>query len=1138
MILPVVRERLESLLRQPSLEAVLAEVRTGSRQTTISGLQDPAKAIVCAYLAHELRRPAFLLVDSNKRAEEIFESARFFSGIFPGPSGGVALLPAFDTLPWEARGPHADILERRAASLFRLSAGMVSLVIVPVASALWRYREANEYTDLARVLQPDDEVSLEEFIAHLGAVGYARSEMVELPGQFAVRGGIVDVFSPEALRPVRLELLGDTIESIREFDPRTQRSIAPVVRTLLLPLTEWIVPGPQGGAWNLPAYWGPKSEASANSLFELAESSLSPLVFVDEPQNVHHAGDKFLADAAETYERHGHADSPAASQFFWSEGELAEALEKVSRVELEQLALSSGGGSRHELSSRPSAIFHGDVVACVGDVKSQLGAGGKIFLTAASTGELERLADICREYEVPYVLGESEDAAAGYTAESALESAGLVLMRAPFGRGVAFPDAKLTIYGNGDLFDVAPAVERASRKIRTSGFFSDFAELKPGNFVVHIDHGIGQFEGLRQIESDGRRGEFMLLRYAEDARLYVPLERMDLVQSYRVVEGAEPQLDRLGGTAWTTRKAKVRKSLEEMADKLLALYATRKTAQGFVFSPDGNWQREFEDSFEFEETTDQNAAIADVKRDMQRVTPMDRLLCGDVGYGKTEVAMRAAFKAVADGKQVALLAPTTVLAFQHHETFKRRFAAFPANIEMLSRFRSAAEQKKILADIEAGKVDVVIGTHRLLSKDLKFHDLGLLIVDEEQRFGVAHKERLKEMRKNVHALALSATPIPRTLHMSLVGLRDMSLIETPPRDRLAIQTSVAPFSEELVKRAIETELERQGQVYFIHNRVESIYSLASLVQKLVPRARVVVGHGQMGEKELESVMLKFIRDEADVLVATTIVENGLDIPRANTMLINRADRLGLAELYQLRGRVGRSNQRAYAYLLVPPERILSEAARKRLSAMKEFSELGAGFRIAALDLELRGAGNLLGRQQHGHIEAVGFDLYTQMLERAVSRLKGEVAAPELRTTLNLGLDVRIPQDYISSENLRLRTYKRISAVATDEEKQEVARELADRFGPPPGSVENLLEYAVLKSVCERLRISGVERQGGRVAMRFHPETPLDPAALVRVVRSREGIRLDPSGVLWVELTRGEPVVARLRNVLLGLEGQG
>jgi len=942
---------------------------------------------------------------------------------------------------------------------------------------------------------------------------------------------------------VRIELLGDTVESVREFDARTQRSIAPVQRTTLLPLTEWAVPGPEKAdlnqaAWETPSFFGLAGEPGSSTLFELAESSLRPIVFLDEPQTLREAAAKYLAVATENYERHGHANSPAASHYFLSEAELSAALEKTSQIHIEQLALAIGSTPQFELSSRPSPRFHGDVVACMGDVKSQLASSGTVFLTAASTGEIERFADICREYEVPYVLGESEDAAAGFTAEGAQESAAMLLIRAPFAEGVTFPDARLTLFGHADLFDVTPTVERPGRKIRTSGFFGDFAELKPGDYVVHVDHGIGQFEGLRQIESGGHSGEFMLLKYADDARLYVPLERMDLVQSYRVLEGTHPPLDRLGGTVWNARKTRARKSVEDMADQLLALYAQRKTTEGFAFSPDGNFQREFEDAFEFEETTDQVTAIRDIKRDMERAEPMDRLLCGDVGYGKTEVAMRAAFKTVMDNKQVAVLAPTTVLTFQHFETFKKRFAAFPARIEMLSRFRSAAEQKKILADLEAGKVDVVIGTHRLLSKDVKFADLGLLVVDEEQRFGVAHKERLKEMRKNVDALALSATPIPRTLHMSLVGLRDMSVIETPPRDRLAIQTVVAPFQEELVRTAIETELARDGQVFFIHNRVESIYSLGTMVQKLVPKARVVVAHGQMAEKELERVMLKFILDEADVLVATTIVENGLDIPRANTILINRADRLGLAELYQLRGRVGRSAQRAYAYLLVPPDTSLSDIARKRLAAMKEFSELGAGFRIAALDLELRGAGNMLGRQQHGHIEAIGFDMYCQMLERAVSKLKGEEVAPDLRTTLSLGFDVRIPQDYIPSENLRLRTYKRISAIASEADKQDVRKELEDRFGAPPSSVENLLEYAALKSMCERLRISAVERQGTRIAVRFHAETTLDPAKLVSVVRSRSGIKLDPSGVLWMEVKRGESIPVALRNVLLGLQGQG
>ena len=1140
MILPAVRERLEALLRHPAMEGVVGEVRSGSNLVALSGLNEVATAVVAAHVVHELRRPAFFVTENNQRAEDLAETLRFFAQIFPGPTGGIAVLPAFDSFPWEPQAPHPDILERRAATLYRLANGEASLVVAPVAAALWRYQDPYIYLTLARTLAKDMEANHQELITHLAGIGYARTEMVELPGQFAVRGGIVDVFSPEALRPVRIELLGDTVESVREFDPRTQRSIAPVVKTTILPLAEWSVPEPnslEAEQWEPGGWFGVMKESAASALFELAESSLKPIVFIDEPETLTETRKKFLESATEAYERHGQANAPLVTDFFWSDEAWEKALTKTSRIELERLNLAQSGGKRFEMIARASTRFHGDVVACLGDIRSQITQGGTVFLTAGSPGELERYADICREYEVPYVLGETEEAAAGFTAESASETARLLLVRAPFESGVAFPEVKLTLYGNADLFDVRPAVERPSRKIRTSGFFADFAELKPGDFVVHVDHGIGQFEGLRLIESDGHRGEFMLLRYAEDARLYVPLERMDLVQSYRAVEGTHPTLDRLGGTAWNARKTRVRKSLEDMAEQLLALYAERKTAHGFAFPPDGAWQREFEDAFEFEETPDQMTAIIDVKRDLEKTSPMDRLLCGDVGYGKTEVAMRAAFKAVSENKQAAVLTPTTVLAFQHFETFKKRFAAFPTRIEMLSRFRSAAEQKAILADLETGKVDIVIGTHRLLSKDVKFQDLGLLVVDEEQRFGVAHKERLKEMRKNVHALSLSATPIPRTLHMSLVGLRDMSVIETPPRDRLAIQTVVSPFNEELVRKAIENELARNGQVYFIHNRVESIYSLATLVSKLVPKARVVVGHGQLGERELEQVMLKFIRDEADVLVSTTIVENGLDIPRANTILINRADRLGLAELYQLRGRVGRSNQRAYAYLLVPPEQVLTEIARKRLAAMKEFSELGAGFRIAALDLELRGAGNMLGRQQHGHIEAIGFDLYVQMLERAVAKLKGEEGAPELRTTLSLGMDVRIPPGYIPSENLRLRTYKRVSSVASEAEKQDVHKELEDRFGPLPKSVENLLEFAVLKSMCERLRIAAVERQGTKVALRFHPETTLEPAAVVKVVRSRKGIKLDPSGVLWMEVDRGESVTGALHKVLSGLGGQ-
>jgi transcription-repair coupling factor (superfamily II helicase) len=791
----------------------------------------------------------------------------------------------------------------------------------------------------------------------------------------------------------------------------------------------------------------------------------------------------------------------------------------------------------HVVHSRPTQKFHGKIDDFLRQARAQISAGEQVVVSAASLGELERFADLCHEYEMPYRLAEVEESPSGTRlAEDA--SAGsvpaVVLSRMPLEEGVAFPDCRLTIFGTTDVFDHRPAP--AKPRSKSAAFVSDFSDVKPGDYVVHVDHGIGQFDGLRQLEADGAQGEFMLLTYADDARLYVPLSRMDLVQSYRAVEGATPQLDRLGGTGWATRKARVKKALAEMAEQLLRLYAQRRVATAHPFPADTPWQKEFEDAFEYDETRDQDAAINDVKRDMEKPVPMDRLLCGDVGYGKTEVAMRAAFKAVCDGRQVAVLAPTTVLVFQHFETFRNRFAAFPIKIEMLSRFRTPQQQKKVLKALEAGELDIVIGTHRLLSKDVHYRELGLLVVDEEQRFGVAHKERIKEIRQDVHVLTMSATPIPRTLHMAMAGVRDLSVIETPPKDRLAIQTVVAPFGEALLRRAIDEELDRKGQVFLIHNRVESIHSIAHLITKLVPRARVVVGHGQMPEKALESVMLKFMNDEADVLVSTTIVENGLDIPRANTIIINRADRFGLSELYQLRGRVGRSSQRAYAYLLVAPGAMLTPIARRRLAALKEFSDLGSGFRIAALDLELRGAGNLLGRQQHGHIDSVGFDLYTKMLEQAVAALKGEFVSSDSRATINLGVDLRIPSDYIAGENLRLRTYKRISEVADDAQREEIRNEIQDRFGNPPTAIDNLLDYALLKALAEKLRVAAIDRKGSEVSIRFHPETTVNPGSVVSLLRSRSGLRLDPSGALFATIKRGgEPLARELRGLLLQLQ---
>ena len=580
--------------------------------------------------------------------------------------------------------------------------------------------------------------------------------------------------------------------------------------------------------------------------------------------------------------------------------------------------------------------------------------------------------------------------------------------------------------------------------------------------------------------------------------------------------------------------------MRDMADELLRLYAQRRMSKGFSFSADSNWQREFEDAFEFTPTKDQLTAVSQIKADMESEQPMDRLLCGDVGFGKTEVAMRAAFKALGDGKQVAVLAPTTVLSFQHYETFKRRFASFPVRVELVSRFRTSKEIKAVLEDVSTGRVDVLIGTHRLLSKDVQFYDLGLLVVDEEQRFGVRHKERLKQLRHNVDVLTMSATPIPRTLHMSLLGLRDMSVIETAPKDRLTINTVVAHFNRDLIKSAIEQELSRQGQVYFVHNRVDTIFMRAAFIQELIPQCRIGVGHGQMGEAELEKVLLGFMRHEYDVFVCTTIVENGLDIPLANTMVIENAERYGLSELYQLRGRVGRSNRRAYAYLLVPADTQLSEVARKRLAALKEFSDLGAGFKIAALDLELRGAGNLLGGEQHGHIEAVGYDTYVRLLEETVRELKGEEVPLEVHATLNLALDIRIPTDYISDEAQRLRSYKRIAEVKDDEQGERITAELADRYGPVPEEVKNLVKFSLLKSRAEAAGVESVERRQGFVNVKFHQQSKIDPLRLMALVRNTKDAQFTPAGVLKFPMTAGHgpaEVLDELKVVLSELGSQ-
>jgi transcription-repair coupling factor (superfamily II helicase) len=796
-----------------------------------------------------------------------------------------------------------------------------------------------------------------------------------------------------------------------------------------------------------------------------------------------------------------------------------------------------------EWLSQSTLRYHGRIADLAAEVSRAIEEARTTLFVMPSLGVAERIVEILNEYKIETRLTFTTEVSDPTSWRPVIVTVGHV------SGGFELPQSRLVVHVEADVFDETadsgdrrPAAaersqktaEKKKRKSKAAAFLSDFRDLKPNDYVVHIDHGVARFGGLQTLDLGPRTGEFMLLFYADEAKLYVPVERLDLVQRYSSAEGHQPQLDRLGGLGWQKTKAKAKRAMRDMADELLRLYAERKLVGGYAFAADTPWQQEFEDGFPFVLTPDQETAIEDVKKDMEEAVPMDRLLCGDVGYGKTEVAMRAAFKSVMEGKQAAILTPTTVLAYQHYDTFRNRFAPFPVKVELLSRFRSSKEQKEVVKRIEAGEVDVIIGTHRILSKDVQFKDLGLVVVDEEQRFGVAHKERLKHLKKKVDVLTLSATPIPRTLNMSLSGMRDMSLIETPPRDRLAIQTQVVQFSESVIKSAIDLELSRGGQVFFIHNRVETIETIAALVKRLVPNARMAVGHGQMNEKEMERVMLDFIDYKYDVLVATTIIENGIDIPRANTIIINRADHYGLSQLYQLRGRVGRSSRRAYAYLLIPSEQELSPIARRRLAAIREFSDLGAGFRIAALDLELRGAGNLLGGEQSGHMEALGFDLYTQMLERTVAELQGEEVEDETSVTLNLGVDVAIPEDYISDMGQRLRTYKRVSSARDEATLNAIRTETEDRYGRIPEPVDRLFDYARLRRVAEELGIVSIDKTPDGVAVKFSEKARISPEKLGVFVKENEGAVFTPNGVLRLILTEHdqEHVLDLARSVLL------
>ena len=1096
------------------------------------------------------------LCPNNRQAEEVTEDLRFF--LPPESHDEVLLIPGSEVDPYRGLSPHPGIAARRAAALWRLTQSTRILAITTIDSLACRLPTPSDFLSHCLHLDVGSFFPMDHLVQKLGDLGYLREDPVGEPGEFSLRGGIVDVFPASRQRPVRFEFFGDEIESIREFDPATQRSVALVNHCEIVPMREIVVSDVEIGRWHeqAPQYWSevrfaeslqekfqfteegelfngfeylfPLTKPLTGTLFDFlsVQNEDPPSVVLSSPRALWETWDALRREWETSFEeRHQEGDLVLPPNHLFVDRDSTERwIQEQSCFQLEPVGHDSPPGFQFDF--RPERKYEGHMKELLTDLEGWRQKGEKVLFVMTTEGMAKRLVDIFREYELDLALREGFDLALEHN---------LSVTWGKLSEGFHSPGLKLHVLVESSLFEETrhKRVSRDEGPKISRAFLSDFRDLKEGDYVVHVDHGVGIFHGLNRIGVGEETREFVVLGYQKDDKLYVPIDHLDLIQKFRSSGESRPHVDRLGGTSWDKTKQRIKKSMRYLAEDLLKLYAQRELARGHAFSPDDALSKEFEDAFEYAETPDQHTAIQDVKRDMQAERPMDRLICGDVGYGKTEIAMRAAFKSVNDSKQVAVLAPTTVLSYQHYNTFQERFKGFPVKVDMISRFRNRQEQKQILEQTSLGMVDILIGTHRILSKDVTFRDLGVIIVDEEQRFGVAQKERLKRLKTQVDVLTLSATPIPRTLNMSMIGVRDLSLIETPPKNRLAIQTSVVRFSRRIIESAIDLELKRQGQVFFLHNSVETIYSIAQMVQETVPQARVAVAHGQMKESQLEKVMLAFLRYEYDVLVCTTIIENGLDIPRANTLLVNRADRFGLAQLYQLRGRVGRSSRRAYAYLLIPSEETLSTEAQKRLEAIKDFSDLGSGFRIAALDLEIRGSGNLLGTEQHGHINAVGFELYVKLLDQTIRELKGKEPEEEIQTNIDLHFDIQIPEHYIDDPNLRLWLYKKLALVTNVEALDSLKDDVTDRFGKYPRAVSNLLEYSRLRLHCQGLKILSLDRKGTSAFLKFRKDTPIDPHRLVELVHQDPDLSLNPEGVVTIRLPSPLPtqIFTMLHTVL-------
>lgn len=1150
-----------------TVRSFVAGVTDDPTRAEVLGLLGSSDAYLLSALLTGSDDTLLILAADSRQAEQFTADLAFYHG----KPGEIFLLPHWEMRPYEPLTPHPEIEATRLATLAALHEGRARAVVVTIRALLQRVIPQAVLAGLCDRLLVEEEYPRPTLLERLLALGYQPVPMVEDRGTFSLRGDILDVYPPTRSQPVRIEFFGDYIERMRPFDPVNQRSEEIELEELvLLPAREMVLAGEHLETFTRSLKercdsLGISRTQRESVLEEVREGMLTPGrcfllplnygqldTFFDyaprgrwvvlDPPAVEREADQFTAEVREGEERLASKGDlhVSAADLYLPPAEIEKRLSRRPRIEISALEVFRLREDRQLY--RLNVEGNGDIRAALrqqGGSMAMLAErlqqwrqmGWQVLLVCHQRGQAERLRDLLE----PHGLALPFDPAA--TAKG-LKSGEVRLVLGDLAAGFRLIDEKVAVVAEEEIFGQRVR-RRGLAAARTKALLSTLAELKEGDFVVHADHGIGRYRGLQHLQMGRVEGDFLHLEYAGEDRLYVPVDRIEKVQKYVGSEGHVPRLDKMGGGAWEKAKIKARAAVEELARDLLKIYARREMAEGFRYSPPDRLFREFEAAFPYEETPDQLSAIGDVLADMESERPMDRLICGDVGYGKTEVAIRASFKAALDGRQVAVLVPTTILARQHGETFAERFKGTPVEVEMVSRFCSAAEQKRILERTAAGKVDVLIGTHRLLQRDVRFKNLGLVIIDEEQRFGVTHKERLKKLRAEVDVLTLTATPIPRTLHMSLMGLRDLSVIDTPPVDRLAIRTYVTRFDEELIREAIRRELHRGGQVFFVHNRVQSISAMAEYVQALVPEAKVAIGHGQMGEKALEEVMLDFVEGKSNVLVCSTIIESGLDIPRANTMIINRADCFGLAQLYQLRGRVGRSKHRAYAYLLIPGEGTLTREARERLKVLQELTELGAGFRVASHDLELRGAGDLLGGRQAGQIAAIGFEMYTELLEEMIHELKGLAREEKIDPEIRLGLSAFLPEKYVPDPNQRLVFYKELATADDEETLYATVDELRDRYGEVPPPAVLLLELMKLRVLMKRLKVELADYDGRQLVFGFHAGTPVPPEKILQLLGDPQGrYRFTPDYRLSIRLGKlpDEELLATAKKELHALLG--